>query len=168
MPIHDPIRGTTAARIITHICSCIADHSRAPVATCGLPANAVHIPDARLILAATPLDAQLFERNAIRAAMATQYDVLLLGVGLHPEVLNAITVTIVTTEFGIALSELEMVLCRGAGGRLLVARQRGRSAYAITADGLVELPHAFADADDRADAANRFAAEIVRLLHARQ
>ena len=169
MPTHDDLRSTTAARIISHVLTEIVDGtSVVPITTNGLPADAVMIPSAGLIVALTPLDPPCFCRSIEKAAAANACQVILLHTGLFPETLDPITVTLVTEEYGIELSESGMILCRMRDGRLLVAPQRGRSGYAVTPDGLVELDYAFSNAEERGDAACRFAAEIVRLLRTRR
>jgi hypothetical protein len=67
-------------RIIRH-----AEREKAPGS---LPAGALHLPDARLIMATTCCSKPLFHEQMRVAASASGADVLLMRHGLHPEGLN--------------------------------------------------------------------------------
>jgi hypothetical protein len=68
----------------------VAGHSDALPAPGGLPAGAVHIPSARLILAGSCCTVRLFDQQIMKAAQATGSDVVMMRHGLFPEVLDAV------------------------------------------------------------------------------
>jgi hypothetical protein len=73
----------------------VAGHREGAGAPGGLPAGAVYLPSAKLILASTSCMAQLFAEQMLKAAMAMQSDVILLRHGLFPEGLDAAAVDVV-------------------------------------------------------------------------
>lgn len=134
----------------------------------GLPAGALHIPAARLILAATPCDAPMF-RDAARAACVTHdRDILLVRSGLFPETFDpvAVDVFLVGPDGPLMLSNLSFL--RRADRLWLVPDTSGPSVE-IASSGLelaLELP--FADPEERSDGLCRAAADIVRLTARRR
>jgi len=66
----------------------VAGHREGAKAPGGLPAGAVYLPAGRLILASTSCMVPMFGEQMLKAAMATQSDVLLLRHGLFPEALD--------------------------------------------------------------------------------
>lgn len=63
-------------------------------AAAGLPAGALYIAPANLILAGSPCDAPLFREAIVEACTRFGRDVALVRTGLFPETLNPVTVDI--------------------------------------------------------------------------
>ena len=102
----------------------------------GLPAGALHLPDARLILATTCCSKPLFHEQMRKAALASGADVLLMRHGLHPESLNGTGFDVVlhVNREPVLLTDL-ILYHHHADGFWLVPK--GNGAYiAVGADGL--------------------------------
>lgn len=69
----------------------VAGHSPGLPAPGGLPAGAIHLPAARLIIASTCCTARLFDEQILKVASSSGADVILMRHGLFPETLDAVS-----------------------------------------------------------------------------
>lgn len=141
----------------------VAGHREGAGAPGGLPAGAVYLPSAKLILASTSCMAQLFAKQMLKAAMAMQSDVILLRHGLFPEGLDAAAVDVVLYLNGTPTLLTDMLLYHHPeDGFWLVPSGVGPN-IAIEPDGLrvAEWPPFFGTAE-RSDALCRAARLIAR------
>lgn len=86
--------GHNTKRITSLLLKIIRQGEGAP-ARFGLPAGAVHLHEANLIVAGTPCDAPFFHEPMHAAAAATGADVIVVHHGLCPEILNAVSFSVV-------------------------------------------------------------------------
>ncbi|HEU4959997.1 MAG TPA: hypothetical protein VFT56_06275 [Sphingomonas sp.] len=134
------------------------------ITSSGLPAHALEIADARLVLAATPCQPPMFTGVAQHAARWLAKDVLMIRAGLHPETLNPVTVDVALCMPSGILSFDEMVFCRHADHSLWLVERAQPPFVRITPRGLlVETVSPWPSVWQIGEAACAAAAEIVRL-----
>lgn len=135
----------------------------------GLPAGALYIQPANLILAGTPCDTPLFRDIIAGACVRFGADVVLVRTGLFPETLNPVTVDMAFLRPESALVVTNLAFMRAQdGGLWLVPPQSGPS-FEIRPDGLaMQIEPPFLTWSERCDGTCRAAAEIVRIVTRRQ
>lgn len=165
MPTHDDLCGITSTHILQQIARELAGPNPPKFeAFAGLPAATVAITSARLIVTVTPLPTSHFEEQALNASSRTGFDTLVVSTGLHPEVLDPVTVSAFTFDLAGTHMIADLTFCRALDGGLLLVPPEGDWAFSLTPTGLRRIRSALADPDERAEAACRWAGEIVRLV----
>lgn len=131
----------------------------------GLPAGAVAVATANVVLAATPCEPTLFRDVIERHGREYCRDVMLVRTGLWPETLNAVTVEVALAVDGDALLVTDLAFFRRVDGSLWLIPPRAAPFIAIGPDGLgLEMSAPFSTASERSAGLCRAAAEIVRLV----
>ena len=134
----------------------------------GLPAGAIDIAPANVILAATPCDAPLFRDAMLNACTRSGRDVLLAHTGLFPETVDPVTADVAFAGVGRPFAVHEMIFMRRRDGSLWLVPQRVGPFIEIRSDGLaLETLPPFVTWDERCDGVCRAAAEIVRIVSRR-
>lgn len=135
----------------------------------GLPAGALYLPDANLVLASTLCDPPLFERAALDACLALKSDMRLQRTGLHPETLDPVTIEVaLVTREGAAYAD-RLVYMRHRNRTLWLVPQETGFFVEIRADGLsISSVPSFITWSERCDGVCRAAAEIVRIVSRRR
>lgn len=132
--------------------------------TGGLPAGAVEIETAKVVMAATPCDAGVFRDVIVRHAQQHCRDVLLARTGLWPEVLTPVSADVALTLDGDVLMIVDLVFFRHTDGSLWLVPSRSGPFIAITPAGLgLEMIPPFGTWSERSDGVCRAAAELVRI-----
>lgn len=129
----------------------------------GLPAGALYLPAAQLLLCSTVCDAPMFRPHMVEACATLGRDVLIQRSGLFPETLNMVTADIALISTGGPFSLLDLSYLRAADGSLWLVPRSGLGYVQVGSDGLRlcgEPP--FRDLDERCDGLCRAAAEVVR------
>ena len=128
----------------------------------GLPAGAVHVPAARLILASTCCTVRLFDQQILEAAASSGADVILMRHGLFPETLDVVSYDVALHVDGrpILISDLALY-DHPADGYWLVPTTRGPH-IAIEPDGLrLAYEPPYVTWSERSDAIGRAAKTTV-------
>lgn len=135
----------------------------------GLPAGALEIASANLILAGTPCEAPLFRGATLAASASTGRDVVLVHTGFWPETVDPVTVDVAL--FGVTgpLALSDLIFLRANDGSLWLVPQEVGPFIEIRHDGLAlnSLPP-FLTWHERCDGVCRAAAEIVRIVTRRR
>ena len=137
-------------------------------ALAGLPAGALDIVAANLVMAATPCDAPLFAGKVEAACARLNRDIMLVRTGLFPETMDPVTVDValIGPDGPVVVTGLSFM--RRDDGLWLVPSRVG-ACIEIRGEGLVlhaALP--FGSPDERIDGLCRAASEIVRLVARRR
>lgn len=135
----------------------------------GLPAGALHLPSANLVIASTPCDTPVFERTAIDVCRLRGTDVLLQRTGLHPETIDPVTVEVaLVTRLGTAFANRLIYMRHRNGSLWLVPEEAGFYVH-IRPTGLeISSVPPFITWSERCDGVCRAAAEIVRIVTRRR
>ena len=104
--------------------------------TYGLPAGALHLETARLILAGTPCSPPLFEGQMRSAAALTGADVVLAHHGFCPEVLNPLTFSVLVHLDGEPEMLTGMILYRHPTGEFWLVPGELGPCVALESSGL--------------------------------
>jgi hypothetical protein len=135
----------------------------------GLPAGALDIAPANLILAATPCEAPLFREQMRSACAQSRRDVLLVHTGLFPETIDPVTVDAALTGPDGPMVVTDLSFMRAYDARLWLVPQHVGPFIEVRGDGLVlETLPPFLTWDERCDGVCRAAAEIVRIVTRRR
>lgn len=135
----------------------------------GLPAGALEIVSANLILAATPCVAPLFRDTMVAACARSRRDVMLVHTGLFPEMIDPVTIDVglVGPEGPFVMTDL--IFMRGRDERLWLVPQEVGPFIEVRGDGLaLETVPPFVTWNERCDGVCRAAAEIVRIFSRRR
>ena len=140
-----------------------AGHEEGSSAPSGLPAGALHLPDARLILAATCCTVQLFGEQMLNAAVATGSDVLLMRHGFYPELLDRPAYDVALYLGGQPALVSDMLLYQEQDGGFWLVPDGIGPYIAIEPDGLRIAEEApYIGSGERADALCRAARIVAR------
>ena len=139
-----------------------ADRLRA--VTGGLPAGAVEVAAANVVMAATPCESDLFRDVIARHAYERRRDVLLARTGLWPEMLSPVSAEVALTVDRDVVVITDLVFLRHFDGTLWLVPSRVGPFIRVNPDGLgLEMSAPFQTWSERSDGVCRAAAEIVRL-----
>lgn len=135
----------------------------------GLPAGAVYIQPANLMLAGTPCDTPLFRDIIAGACVRFGRDVMLVRTGLFPETLNPVTVDVAFVRPEGSLVVTDLVFMRAQDDRLWLVPPQAGPSFEIRPDGLaMQIEPPFLTWHERCDGTCRAAAEIVRIVTRRR
>jgi len=135
----------------------------------GLPAGALDIPAANLILAGTPCQAPLFQDTASAASRASGRDVILVHTGLWPETMDPVTVDVALVGPDGPFIVTDLIFMRARDRRLWLVPQDIGPYVEVRGDGLALVTEPpFLTWDERCDGVCRAAAEIVRIVARRR
>ena len=167
MPIYNPVGlfADPSSRVLRLPLAAVgATPDRLRAVTGGLPAGAVEITPTNVVMAATPVDADVFRDVIAKHAYEQGCDVLLLRTGLWPETLSPVTceVALKVDREVIVITDLAFFRHR-AGGLWLVPTRVGPF-IAISENGFgLEMVAPFDTWHERSEGVCRAATEIVRL-----
>lgn len=135
----------------------------------GLPAGALDIATANLILAGTPCQAPLFQDTIASACAASGRDVVLVHTGLWPETMDPVTVDVALVGPDGPFVVSDLIFMRARDRRLWLVPQDVGPYIEIRGNGLAlaTMP-SFVTWDERCDGICRAAAEIVRIFARRR
>lgn len=134
-------------------------------ALAGLPAGALDIVSANLVMAATPCDAPLFLDTVEDACARFGRDVMLVRTGLFPETMNPVSVDVALVGPDGPFTITGLSFMRRFDRALWLVPQQVGPFVEIRGDGLaLQTTPPFLTWDERCDGVCRAAAEIVRLV----
>lgn len=135
----------------------------------GLPAGALDIQAANLILAGTPCQAPLFQETISSACAESGRDVVLVHTGLWPETMDPVTVDVALVGPDGPFVVSDLIFMRARDRRLWLVPQNVGPYIEISGNGLAlaTIPP-FLTWDERCDGVCRAAAEIVRIVARRR
>lgn len=132
--------------------------------TDGLPAGAVEVDAANVVMAATPCEPVVFRDVIVRHAQEQRRDVLLARTGLWPEMLSPVTAEVALTVDRDVVMIADLVFFRHVDGTLWLVPSRNGPFVTISPAGLgLEMTAPFRTWSERSDGVCRAAAEIVRI-----
>lgn len=135
----------------------------------GLPAGALSVTSASLILAATPCVAPLFRDTMVNACTRSGRDVILVHTGLFPEMIDPVTVDVALVGPEEPFVVNDLIFMRGRDKRLWLLPEGVGPFIEIRGDGLaLETVPPFVTWNERCDGVCRAAAEIVRIVSRRR
>ena len=102
----------------------------------GLPAGALYIEPANLILAGTPCADPMFRDDIAGACLRSGCDVMLVRTGLFPETLNPVTVDVAFVRPEGSLVITDLIFMRAKDSRLWLVPQQTGPFFEIRPDGL--------------------------------
>lgn len=141
-----------------------ATPDRLRAVTGGLPAGAVAIAPTNVVVAATPIDGDVFRDVIARHAYEQRRDVLLVRTGLWPETLSPITAEVALKVDREVIVITDLSFFRHRNGGLWLVPTRAGPFIAISEKGLgLEMIAPFQTWEDRSEGVCRAAVEIVRL-----
>lgn len=165
--LSDPLSRVTAC--MTHFMQRIMNCRGGTRVHYGLPAGALQLSGIKLIVAATPCDAPIFNDAMWKAANATGGDVILARHGLHPEMLNDVSFSaVVHFEQQPRLFRDLLLYATGCDEHWLVPQ--GTGAFIQMHPAGLRLTHKppFASRLERSDGVCSAAAQIVKALRSRE
>lgn len=168
MNYNDPVGADFATRLLSlPIAAMRATVKRAPPIRY-MPDNTLQVPEAALLLAATP-DGSAINADTIGQVACEQCcDVMLIRSGHHPELLDSVTVDVALRYQQEALVIPGMTFFRHADEGLWLLPPDRKPFLELTPAGLrLEMLSPFLDPDERSDGLCRAARDIVRLARAR-
>jgi len=138
-------------------------------ALAGLPAGALDIASANLLMAATPCDAPLFDTNVEAACARFKRDVMLVRTGLFPETMNPVTVDIALVGPDGPFTMKGLTFMRQCDGGLWLVPDQTGAFVEICSKGLaLHTAPPFVTWDERCDGVCRAAGEIVCIVTGRR
>ncbi len=130
----------------------------------GLPAGALEIASAGLVLAATPCDKPMFRDVLAPACQELGRDVMLVRTGFFPETLDPVTVDVAVTASLSPFVVTDLVFLRHRDGSLWLVPQTSGVYVEVSREGLLlDTMPPFFTWDERCEGVCRAAAEIVRI-----
>jgi len=146
----------------------LAEFFQAPIplgALAGLPAGALDIVSANLVMAATPCDAPLFGTKVEGACARFGRDIMLVRTGLFPETMNPVTVDIALVGSDSPFTLTGLSFLRHLDHSLWLVPEHTGPFVQIRGEGLaLQTTPPFSTRDERSDGVCRAASEIVRLV----
>lgn len=135
----------------------------------GLPAGALDIPTANLILAGTPCQAPLFQDIISLACAESGRDVILVHTGLWPETMDPVTIDVALAGLNGPFVVSNLIFMRASDRRLWLVPEDAGPYIEVCGNGLAlaTMPP-FITWGERCDGVCRAAAEIVRIVARRR
>lgn len=156
-----------SARVLAMILRALsAENTAVRYARGGMPVCTYLLPHIGVIAGSTPCALPMFADTVRQVAQRRRADVLLCRTGLHPEILDPVTIDVALAAGSGEIDLSGMVLYRHPNRNLwLVSSTEAHANVKLSAAGLrlVSTPP-FSDRHERADGVCRAAAEIVRAM----
>jgi hypothetical protein len=152
-----------AATMLGYLLQALSKPSLAAVVSTGLPAEAFACADRCLIVAATPIIEQMFDKALLRTVAKRSCHVVLIRHGLHPEELDPVRIDVAAHTPAGPMLLRNLSFYRHYNASLHLVPDDAGISIAVTAMGLIfrRMPP-WLDDEERSDGLVRAAGEIIR------